>query len=302
MKTDRLIGIITTLLQRGKVTAPYLAEKFEVSRRTINRDVEDICKAGIPLVTERGPSGGISIAAGFTLDKNAVTKEELQAVLTGLSSLDSVAQDSSYRRMIDKFCADGEGLCVERDILIDLSSHYKDSLAPKIKAIRQAIRDRREIDFTYYSKRGEAPVSLEPCLLVFQWASWYVLGYSAQKTDFRLHKLNRMYALTVSDRPFQPRELPPEKLAFGDYFPPRFQVTALFEPGEAYRLAEEYGRDSFTVQPDGRLLFSFPFTNKDYLLSWLLGFGDKAELLEPRDLRPALRDILERAVKKYDES
>ena len=65
MKIDRLIGILSILLQREKVTAPYLAEKFEVSRRTINRDIEDICKAGIPLVTSRGPGGGISIMGGI---------------------------------------------------------------------------------------------------------------------------------------------------------------------------------------------------------------------------------------------
>ena len=61
MKIDRLIGILTILMQKEKVTAPYLAEKFEVSRRTINRDIEDMCKAGIPIVTIQGKNGGISI-------------------------------------------------------------------------------------------------------------------------------------------------------------------------------------------------------------------------------------------------
>lgn len=67
MKTDRLIGIITTIQQKGTVTAPYLAEKFGVSRRTINRDIEDICKAGIPLLTKQGAGGGVFLAPNFTL-------------------------------------------------------------------------------------------------------------------------------------------------------------------------------------------------------------------------------------------
>jgi predicted DNA-binding transcriptional regulator YafY len=103
MKIERLIGIIIMLLQKEKVTAPYLAEKFEVSRRTINRDIEDICKAGIPIVTMQGMNGGISIADGYKIDKTIFNDKEIRAILTGLLSLDSVAQDSKYKKIINKF-------------------------------------------------------------------------------------------------------------------------------------------------------------------------------------------------------
>ena len=95
MKIYRLIGIITTLQQQKTVTAPYLAEKFEVSRRTINRDIEDICRAGIPLVTTQGAGGGISIMEGFSLDTTVFTKQELAAILTGLKSLDSISRSAA---------------------------------------------------------------------------------------------------------------------------------------------------------------------------------------------------------------
>ena len=91
MKIDRLIGILSILLQQEKVTAPYLAEKFEVSRRTINRDIEDICKAGIPVVTSQGQNGGISIMDGYRMDKTLLTSSDMQAILAGLKSLDSVS-------------------------------------------------------------------------------------------------------------------------------------------------------------------------------------------------------------------
>ena len=94
MKIYRLIGIITILQQQKTVTAPYLAEKFEVSRRTISRDIEDICRAGIPLVTTQGAGGGISIMEGFRLDTTVFTKQELAAILTGLKSLDSVSRSA----------------------------------------------------------------------------------------------------------------------------------------------------------------------------------------------------------------
>ena len=86
MKIDRLIGILSILLQQEKVTAPYLAENFEVSRRTINRDIEDICKAGIPVVTSQGQNGGISIMDGYRMDKTLLTSSDMQAILAGLKS------------------------------------------------------------------------------------------------------------------------------------------------------------------------------------------------------------------------
>lgn len=84
MKIDRLIGILTILMQKEKVTAPYLAERFEVSRRTINRDIEDMCKAGIPIVTLQGKNGGISIMEGYQIDKTLLTNDDMNSILSAL--------------------------------------------------------------------------------------------------------------------------------------------------------------------------------------------------------------------------
>ena len=104
MKIDRLIGILSILLQREKVTAPYLAEKFEVSRRTINRDIEDICKAGIPIVTTQGQNGGISIMEGYRLGKTLLTSRDMHSILAGLRSLDSVSKTNKMQQLMDKLC------------------------------------------------------------------------------------------------------------------------------------------------------------------------------------------------------
>ena len=173
MKIDRLIGILSILLQREKVTAPYLAEKFEVSRRTINRDIEDICKAGIPLVTSRGPGGGISIMEGYSMDRTLITSGEMDAILAGLRSLDSVSGSARYRLLMDKLALGKQDLISsDSSILINLSSWYRQSLAPKIHLIQEAAETRRHIRFTYYSPMGETSRTIEPYLLVFQWSSW----------------------------------------------------------------------------------------------------------------------------------
>ena len=209
MKIDRLIGILSILLQQEKVTAPYLAEKFEVSRRTINRDIEDICKAGIPLVTTQGPNGGISIMEGYRIDRTVLTSSEMQSILTGLRSLDSVSGTNKYQQLMDKLAMGNSSILTSNShILIDLSSWYKSCLAPKIELIQAAIGAREYITFAYFGPSGESRRKLEPYLLVFQWSSWYVWGYCTDREDYRLFKLNRMLELKALDERFEERKVP----------------------------------------------------------------------------------------------
>lgn len=302
MKIDRLIGIITILLQNEKITAPELAERFEVSRRTINRDIEDICKAGIPIVTTQGTNGGIAIMEGYKIDKTLFSEKELRAIFTGLSSLDSVAQSKKYKNVIEKFTSNKGSHILKNNILIDLSSHYKSALAPKIELLQANIESRIRVSFLYHNQRGEHFVIIEPYLLIFQWSSWYVLGFDNGTKQFKLYKLNRICDLKATGQSFELQDIPEEKLDFDKYFTDEIQAVVLFDGSAKYRLIEEYGLSSFTSTFDGKLRFSFPFTNRDYLLSWILSFGEKAELIEPKELRPIMRDKLGNTVKKYFES
>ena len=102
MKIDRLIGILSILLQKDMVTAPELAEKFEVSRRTINRDIENLCKAGIPIRTTQGIGGGISIMDGYRVDRTLLTSKDMHMILAGLRSLDNVSGSNYYRQLMEK--------------------------------------------------------------------------------------------------------------------------------------------------------------------------------------------------------
>lgn len=148
MKIDRLIGILSVLLQEEKVTAPELAEKFEVSRRTINRDIEDLCKAGIPISTAQGIGGGISIMDGYRMDRTILTSKDMQMILAGLRSLDSVSGSRYYGQLMEKIkVGSSDFVSGSESILIDLSSWYKDSLSPKIELLQNAIEERKMIHF-----------------------------------------------------------------------------------------------------------------------------------------------------------
>lgn len=303
MKIDRLIGILSILLQNEKVTAPYLAEKFEVSRRTINRDVEDICKAGIPLVTTQGTNGGITIAEGYKIDKTLLTSHELQSILTGLKGLDSISGTKKYSRLIDKLSVKNRSVYSSTDhILVNLASYYKGSLAPKIEMIQTAIDESRLISFQYYANSGESKRVLEPYLIVFQWTSWYVWGYCRQKEDMRLFKLNRLWNLTVEDNVFLPRTLPEYDCDIENVFPDHYQVHALFHPSAKWRLIEEYGIDCCTVADDGRLSLRFGFASKENLVSWILSFGNLAEVIEPVPIRDEIYSIVKKMYTAYSQT
>lgn len=165
MKMNRLIGILTLLLQKEKVTATQLAERFEVSKRTILRDIDDLSIAGIPIITLPGYHGGIQIADGFKIDKTYFNTTDLQAIFTGLQSLNSISSHNQYDQIIDKFLPDKNRLVESNHLLIDLASHYKDSLSSKIKLLEEAIESTLTITFTYYSRQGEATITCDPYLI-----------------------------------------------------------------------------------------------------------------------------------------
>lgn len=300
MKIDRLLGIVMILLQKEKVTAPYLADKFEVSRRTINRDVEELCKAGIPVITAQGGNGGISIADGYRIDKSVLTYREMEHMASALRGMDSVASGNGTEQILNKFFAKKEQVLAVRDsIIIDLSSHYKSSLTDKIAVIKEAILNNRLIRFRYYSNKGDELRTVEPYYLTFQWAGWYVFGYCVHRQDFRLFKLNRLWELEDTGTVFPPREVREEQKDFNKCFRDVFQVTLLFDPGVKYRLIDEYGMGGFTEQEDGRLKFQAGFDNKDYMLSWILSFGDKAEVIYPGELKQEIEKIAKNILKHY---
>ena len=300
MKIDRLIGILSILLQEEKTTAPELAERFEVSRRTINRDIEDLCKAGIPIRTAQGTGGGISIMDGYRMDRTILTSKDMQMILAGLRSLDSVSGSSYYSQLMEKIqTGSSEFISGRGSMLIDLSSWYKGSLAPKIEVIQSAIESRHLIRFEYFAPSGESDRRIEPYYLVFQWSSWYVWGWCLERKDYRLFKLSRIDKVAEIDKEFICRNAPMPDLSTEKIFPGGIKVKALFTPDMKWRLVEEFGPHCFTENDDGRLLFTADYTDMENLVTWLMTFGAKAEVIEPAEARDIIRRNAVETLKIY---
>lgn len=303
MKIDRLIGILSVLLQSKQTTAPELAELFEVSRRTINRDIETLSKAGVPIMTLQGSGGGIRIMDGYRVDRTILTSKDMRTILAGLRSLDSVSGSSYYSQLMEKLELGSSQFVAGKDsVLIDLSSWYRSALAPKIEVIQKAIEDRHLLSFRYFAPGGESKRLIEPYYLVFRWSNWYLWGWCTERNDFRLFKLNRMTELAKTGDVFICREVTPPDLADEKIFPGEVKVKALFDPEVKWRLVDEFGPDCFTETKDGKILFTSDFSDEDSILTWFMTFGDKAEVIEPEDLRKKLIDRIGRMMKTYQRS
>lgn len=300
MKLDRLLGILTVLLKNDRVTAPRLAEKFEVTRRTIGRDIDTLCQAGIPIVTHQGGGGGISIADGYKLDKNILTTDELSNIIAALKGIGSVSEKSQVERTLDKLSTNKDTVVSLREpIVIDLASYYKGSLTPKINLIKQAIIGQRLIEFDYYYEKGQTHRRIEPYFVIFQWTAWYVFGFCLVKKDWRLFKLGRLWDLQLCEETYKQREIPPQRRDFNAHLPDDKKLVILFESSVKYQIIEAYGLNCFTETEDGRLRLEIGYTNREYTISSLLGFGNKAKVIEPVDMADEIKSIAENIIKNY---
>ena len=206
MKLDRLIGIIMALQRHGNLTAPVLAEKFEVSRRTIQRDIEAISRAGLP------PSRRREATAASPLWRDSACRQPFSPGMNWppfspgcvlWKAYPPVRQGHSWR----KNRRDSRG---GQRIQIDLASFYRDDLSEKIAVLRRAIREHRPVSFRCYYSKGVANTTVEPYRIVFRWSDWYPFGWCTERKNFRLYKLRRLWELHEESESFPPRPIPSE--------------------------------------------------------------------------------------------
>ena len=301
MKIDRLIGILSILLQKDKITTQELANKFEVSRRTILRDIDALSVADIPIISEKGQGGGISIMEDYKVDRTVLSSEDMKAILTGLQSLDSVSGTNRYLQLMEKISIDGSAaINVDNHIIIDLSNWDKSAVSDKIELIKAAMEQNLKIAFNYFSQNGERRRMIEPYHLVFQWSDWYVWGYCAQREDYRMFKLTRMTELTLTDEKISDRSVP-EYLCDKQWDNTGgIEVTVKFDDSVKWRIIDEFGTDSLKYNENGDIIVTITRSNIPALYQYLLSFGDSAEIIAPMEYRQNFANVLINMQKKYE--
>ena len=297
MKIDRLISIILILLDRNKVSAKELADKFEVSLRTIYRDIDTINMSGIPIISTSGINGGFQIMEQYKLDKKVFSASDIVTLLRGLESVSSVL---SRQEIINTFVkvqslipADtaNEIELKKSQILIDLQPWKGNAkLQNYLKVINDAMESQRVISFEYYDRVGKrSERTVEPYRLMLKVDSWYIQGYCFEREDFRLFKLVRMSNLQILNETFTTRKTPPIISEFTDKMNKRqITVKLLIHESARDKVMEYCGLENVVPDKEHYYIALLPFIQDDSGFNLILSFGDKCECLEPLEVREEL--------------
>ncbi|MFF2092966.1 helix-turn-helix transcriptional regulator [Paenibacillus sp. NPDC058174] len=311
MKLGRLLSIIILLLNRRMVQAKELAERFEVSVRTIYRDIDAINRAGIPVVTYQGTNGGIGLAEGYRLDRNVLTNDELAAIITALQSIATTYGSEQNLQLMEKINSVVPSSSSEdfrhktNRVLIDHSPwDGNESLQPKLVLLKEAVDSCLVAGFTYSNASGEISHRIvEPHRLILKGRQWYLQAYCLEKMEFRLFKLKRMKDVTIDrEQTFSRRELPAQdSLAGKTVNEPSTAIEFILRfQADSRHLAQEYfGIEELVPTADGSWQVKKAYPEDEWLYSFILGFGHHVEVLEPLHLRETIASRAEQIVKIY---
>lgn len=301
MKTDRLLSIIIYLLNRDLVSAKELAEKFEVSVRTIQRDMEAINLAGIPVMTIQGPSGGYGILESFKLDKQYVSTEDLFFIITALhgigASLPEGRIESTIEKMKTLLPRQDDRFLTEREekLSIDFSAFGgSESQRELFRLIERAVEEERLISFTYSSNKLEQTErTVEPMTLAFKWRSWYLFGYCRLRNDYRIFRLGRIRNCELLDKRFSRREKSFQEFSeeSGEWQSERWVDLRLrFAPLMRPVIEEHYPSETASMQSDGSIIVDLRMPEDGWVYGMILSYGKFVEVLSPERIRALIRD------------
>ncbi len=306
MKVDRLLSIVLVLLRRQRVQARELAELFEVSPRTILRDIEAINQAGIPIVTFQGSGGGIGIAEGFRLERGLLSQDDMAALLTAMRSLSATLSDTRLTVLGEKLrgvlperhfaAADAKS----REVYLDLTPWGGGALLALVRSLREAVGAHREVRFDYIDSHGaRTQRTVQPYTVVLKGQNWYLYAWCPQRQDFRLFKLHRMSRSQVLDATFQPLSVNLDELPW-DRGGEQAALDMLLRIDTAMEsVAIEWFGEAAIQRQEDCLVVRAAWPDNQWLYSFLLGLGPALTVLEPPDLRRRVAELARQTWENY---
>ncbi len=298
MKIDRLVSIIMILLDKERISAQALADMFEVSLRTIYRDIDAINMAGIPIRSTSGVGGGFEIMQQYKIDKKVFSTADLSALLMGLSSLSGMIRGDELAHALAKvksFVPADRAKDVElkvNQIRIDLSPWRGNSnIQPYLEMIQTALQENKLLTFEYIAHHGNGTVrTVEPYQLVLKNSHWYLQGYCHQRNDFRLFRLSRMSKLQMEEEIFTLRDFQKPQLDFDDIWETMHtKIKIRIHKSVMDRVLDFSSYEDFSPDGEEHYIVDFPFLENEYHYDILLSFGNKCECLEPLHIRTEMK-------------
>ncbi|PIH03476.1 helix-turn-helix transcriptional regulator [Clostridium combesii] len=301
MKINRLLAIVVMLLNREKISASELAEKFEVSVRTIYRDIEAINLAGIPIVSQVGNNGGFYIIDNYKINHQLLTLEDMISIIEALKNMNRFLEDKSIevaiekvKNIVPKEKKEVFDLHFDQMFIDTLPWGFKkcDEESLKYKIIHNAVESKKCIAFDYRNSKSEYNWrKVEPLTLVFKGFYWYLFSFCKLKDDYRFFKLSRIENLTVLDE-----KISEDRISYKEYIninktqevPTR--VVLKFSEKVRYRVDDCFDKNDIKIQEDDSVIVDTYFLEDEWVYSMILSYGEYVEVLEPNHIREIIKD------------
>lgn len=303
MKIERLYAITIYLLNHGKTSANELAKHFEVSLRTIQRDMDSLCLAGIPIISTCGSTGGYEIAGQYKLNQGFVSADDLSNIRTALQGLVSATGNLHASQTLEKI--DHASNPQDNHMILDFSV-LQENAQDALLLLQSAVKEKRAVTFTYTNNNGETKThNVEPIAVLYRWYAWYLLAYSKVKNDYRTYKFVRMNHLQVTDTPFTREHANAEQIfAIIDKTDSRQYTEILLKcKVSAKSRVMEYLKGTVTEElPNGDAFIKATVVeNEHFWLGTLLSLGGNVEVVSPKNIRTRLVRAAEEIVDLYRE-
>lgn len=305
MRVDRLLSILLIISDKGLVTGNELAEHFEVSLRTIYRDIDKICEAGVPIASTGGKGGGYYIMENYNLDNLFLDKKEIQALMPVMDNLSFLfGRNQKFNDMILKFKNVYEKGNLENNRLRINMSHFsmENELKEALFLIDKAIEDSRLLEFDYINRRIECSKRIaEPIQIEFICGEWYLVAFCRNRNDYRKFKLVRIRNLKLGDV-FLKRNISNEglrKIFAEGYNEKSIKVTLKFTSRIGEQLSEYFDKESIRLEEDGNFIVEGFFPYEEGLIKHILSFVKDCEVLSPSYLREETEGYIKEMLLRY---
>ncbi|MDV4149910.1 YafY family protein [Clostridium sp. AL.422] len=299
MQISRLFQIIYILLEKKSITAKELAEHFEVSVRTIYRDIDALAQAGIPIYSSQGKGGGISLIDKFVLNKSLISEIEQNKILLALQSL-SVAGYLELDEVLSKLSIIFQKSNVNW-IEVDFSN-WGSNKKENFNLLKNSILQQKAITFSYFSSNGEkSNRHVEPFKLLFKDKAWYLQGYCLHKMEFRTFKITRMININITEESCI--HLNSQEFIYNSLSAtPKKQIQLILRISSkgAYRVYDDFSEDNITVNEDESYTVVVSMPEGEWLYNYLLSYGTMLEVIEPKNIRKEIASRLDNMLNKYN--
>ena len=300
-KVERLISIIMILLKKDVVPANEFAQLFNVSKRTILRDMETLSLSNIPIYSIYGVNGGYGIMDEYKIDKRLLSSSDLENILTALNGLEQILISEEVDVTIKKIEGMVSPLSLKNSIQLSFYDwEGRSEILQTLKTVQKSILMRRLVSFDYIDKDGITTNRMvEPYQLHFSEMSWYLKGFCLQRKGYRTFKLSRVDNLHMDEQTFNPREYLLEQEQDATYQPELVAISALISPSIKDQFIERYGRRSIEHYSSEYLLATIYVPQNSTGFQFLASFGTNLKIVEPKTYVEDFRHFLNEMVEKY---